>query len=141
MFVLDSIYIRKKCNYYAKKWLSVGMHRYTEIEEEIAGSPEWPPVSPSSSCHANGFLRLDSQLSRIDNKDTDPILPPDTDTETISIKSQSTSPFKSVSSLDDILTHNDNPGGQFDEESGQYDFGDLNITARPLLKQNSVEYS
>ncbi|XP_021372586.1 probable cation-transporting ATPase 13A3 isoform X2 [Mizuhopecten yessoensis] len=128
MFVLDSIFVRKKCNYYAQKWLILGVHRYAEIEEEIDGCPDWPPVSPSSTSLSNGLVQMESQLSRIDPKDTDHILPPDTDTDTVSCKSSSSSPLKSVSSVEVGLMEEDSVSGQFD-------------LGQPLLRQSSSEGS
>ncbi|XP_067658153.1 polyamine-transporting ATPase 13A3-like isoform X1 [Haliotis asinina] len=147
MFLMDNTSVREKCREKVKHCLPSSQFKYAAIEQEIAGNPSWPPVSPSAVNLALAFQRLDSahhvpkDLNPATKKEILDELIEETDMEAQSVKSlsQATTDTRSIKSLNGVTLantgHTENatasyPQRQLSAESGDY-------YAQPLLKSDS----
>ncbi|KAK3104814.1 hypothetical protein FSP39_010866 [Pinctada imbricata] len=64
-YFLDNPFIRRKFRQLAARCIPITEEKYVTLEREMTEQgPQWPPVSPSPSNMANGYIRLDSVSSQ-----------------------------------------------------------------------------
>ncbi|KAK3592581.1 hypothetical protein CHS0354_018848 [Potamilus streckersoni] len=73
-FLLDHIVIRKVFQAWHQRCCPATKYEYNTIEAEMALTPSWPPLSPSSNAIANGTAFPENSSPGADAKDTDRIL-------------------------------------------------------------------
>lgn len=69
MFFIESSFVRFKCQEATERCLRMQQFQYSAIEQEFATSPDWPPVSTSTTNLVEAFSRLESHDPVTPDKD------------------------------------------------------------------------